>query len=60
MIKCECGGSWKDDKEHVAYRGEIVLKCEKCGEYYFNAQEHFTKEELKEITNPKYEGKKQC
>ena len=41
----DCGGRWKVNPKLSAYDGEIVLEC-KCGAKYFNAQDHFIKNEL--------------
>jgi hypothetical protein len=45
-IKCKCGNPWKISKRSSEYSGEIVLHCTHCNDWYFNAQDHFSKEDL--------------
>lgn len=48
-IKCECGNEWKISNQLAAYKGEVVLYCENCGEAYYNAQEFFSNESLENL-----------
>ena len=51
MNQCKCGGEWFKNDEYSAYEGEIVLICKSCGEYYLNAQNHFSYDELSKFND---------
>jgi hypothetical protein len=48
-ISCECGTPWIIRYDLAGYAGEIVLKCEGCGETYYNAQEFFDNDLFEEL-----------
>jgi hypothetical protein len=52
-FKDPSGHDWYVVPSFSGYMGEVILKCAKCGESFFNAQEFFT---LKKITEFKSKG----